>query len=282
MRTYKLFRGKNFNESLLKGLSEEVPDIILVKRGHPPKNAQSKASRLCFVCKRYFSWNIQPGGEQLDRGGHPWTQERTIEGNREVVRAYASFHFVCHSTGEKAFFKECVPKKLIRHSKARERSCVLTPLFILWVIRRGRRPFSIMSTHPNNSQAKATEKSCVHKPLFILYVATGEKSFFFKNEQPQELIRYSKARERSCVHTSLFFLWVIRRGRKPFVQNKRPPQELIGEGKREVVCAHASFHFVNHSTGERKPFTTGGTHPRTHNRRRQGNGRVCAKASFYF
>ena len=35
-------RGKNFNEALLKGLSGEMPDIVLVKRALPPKNAHSK------------------------------------------------------------------------------------------------------------------------------------------------------------------------------------------------------------------------------------------------
>ena len=35
-------RGKNFNEALLKGMSGEMPDIVLVKRAPPPKNAHSK------------------------------------------------------------------------------------------------------------------------------------------------------------------------------------------------------------------------------------------------
>ena len=35
-------RGKNFNEALLKGLSGEMPDIILVKRAPPQKNAHTK------------------------------------------------------------------------------------------------------------------------------------------------------------------------------------------------------------------------------------------------
>ena len=35
-------RGKNFNEALLKGLSGELPDIVLVKRAPPPKSAHSK------------------------------------------------------------------------------------------------------------------------------------------------------------------------------------------------------------------------------------------------
>ncbi|CAN0253120.1 unnamed protein product [Pylaiella littoralis] len=63
-------RGKNFNEALLKGLSEEVPDIILVKRGHPPKNAQSKASRLCFKKKyKLRSLDSAGGGGGMDGGG---------------------------------------------------------------------------------------------------------------------------------------------------------------------------------------------------------------------
>ena len=35
-------RGKNFNEALLKGLSADLPDIVLVKRAPPPKTSQSK------------------------------------------------------------------------------------------------------------------------------------------------------------------------------------------------------------------------------------------------
>eukprot|EP00903_Cladosiphon_okamuranus_P022089 g20312.t1 len=38
-------RGKNFNEALLKGLSSDLPDIVLVKRAPPPKTNQSKKKR---------------------------------------------------------------------------------------------------------------------------------------------------------------------------------------------------------------------------------------------
>ena len=40
------YGGKNFNEAPLKGLSGEMPDIVLVKRAPPPKNAYSKVCTL--------------------------------------------------------------------------------------------------------------------------------------------------------------------------------------------------------------------------------------------
>lgn len=40
-----LTRGKNFNDALMRGLSTDLPDVVLVKRAPPPKNPQAKVRR---------------------------------------------------------------------------------------------------------------------------------------------------------------------------------------------------------------------------------------------
>lgn len=50
-------RGKNFNEALLKGLSADLPDIVLVKRAPPPKTSQSKVKTANKCCLRHNRYN---------------------------------------------------------------------------------------------------------------------------------------------------------------------------------------------------------------------------------
>eukprot|EP00904_Undaria_pinnatifida_P005794 jgi/Undpi1/2344/HiC_scaffold_13.g05727.m1 len=73
-------RGKNFNEALLKGLSGELPDIVLVKRAPPPKSAHSKK-------KRYKLRSMHAsggGGSGVPKEGAPAPVKRGPGGGKAV------------------------------------------------------------------------------------------------------------------------------------------------------------------------------------------------------